>query len=549
MPLQGDLDTFSMAAIGRLIHTEKKTGVLKVVSGRHQAEIYFKAGGIVFVHGDLAADMALGRMLVQNRTADPAAIDRALAVARQAGRRLGSVLMEQGVIGANVLKRLLYHQFKEIVTLVLSWQSGTFEYTDGLGDHVADIRLEIDPDRLVADAEQLKSYRRWIPNDRTIFAIKPNTPKNGFVSIEGAAVVMLLIDGRRTVAQIIDESGLSQIMAYKVLAHLIHRGVIGQRPSTAETDNDGPPDHRIAPIGRILIETLAADMAQALGTGKVHHLLSESLHALPDDARPQASDAPRGDDLNHLVDRIGRHLEALNRQAAGAASVGIVSRILRDMLQRHQQLLGEQATGQCAERLRAVLERLAPDAKSRMTAIYQILEAGMDPPAGPAGASQAGSPLSKAAMATRPLHTAAAYSSETIIDFYLETVRHLMRTLQDEMGAKADDVAHTLLAGQQHFDTLFVQLDLGAPPAVGRQQILAQLKRCGADLTATELTGAFQHLVASLLQEQKRLLGERHLRSEIKRLNDYLSRQRDPRRTLLIDGLRSFLHDRHIVLE
>ena len=541
MPLHGDLDTFSMAAIGRLIHGEKKTGVLKVVSGRQQAEIYFKTGGIVFIHGDLAADMALGRMLVQNRTADPAAIDRALAVARQTGRRLGSVLLEQGVIGANVLKRLLYHQFKEIVTRVLSWQSGTFEYSDGLGNYVADIRLEIDPIRLVADAEQLKSYRRWIPDDQTIFAIKPGPPKNGLVSIEGATVVMLLIDGRRTVAQIIDESGLSQMVVYKVLAHLIRLGVIGQSPASAQTDGAGAPDPRIASIGRILIETLAADMAQALGAGKVHHLLSESLHVLPETVRPQASDAPHGDDLDLLVDRIGRHLEDLNRPAAGADIIDIVSRLLRGMLQRHQQLLGERATGQCAERLRGVLERLAPDAKRRMAAVHHALEADRDP--------AAGAPLSKAAMETRPLHTAAGFNRETIIDFHLETVLHLMRTLQDEMGAKADDVARSLLAGQRHFDALFVQLDLGAPPAVGRQQILAQLHRSGADLTAAELTGAFQHLVASLLEEQGRLLGERHLRSEIQRLNDHLNRQRDPRRTLLIDGLRSFLHGRHIVLE
>ncbi|MBW2677898.1 MAG: DUF4388 domain-containing protein, partial [Deltaproteobacteria bacterium] len=63
MSLTGDIQTFSLSAIGRLLHQEKKTGILKVRSGRNETKIYFRAGDIVFISGALAAELSLGALL------------------------------------------------------------------------------------------------------------------------------------------------------------------------------------------------------------------------------------------------------------------------------------------------------------------------------------------------------------------------------------------------------------------------------------------------------------------------------------------------------
>ena len=54
MPIQGDIQTYSLSAIGKLLHDEKKTGILNVSSADSVNSIYFKQGRIVFISGDLA---------------------------------------------------------------------------------------------------------------------------------------------------------------------------------------------------------------------------------------------------------------------------------------------------------------------------------------------------------------------------------------------------------------------------------------------------------------------------------------------------------------
>ena len=67
---------------------------------------------------------------------------------------------------------MLNLQFKEAISKALTWNEGTFFYKDGLDGYVEDIRLDMDPIRLVAEAERWKEYRILIQNDQVVFQIK-----------------------------------------------------------------------------------------------------------------------------------------------------------------------------------------------------------------------------------------------------------------------------------------------------------------------------------------------------------------------------------------
>ena len=78
MPLTGDIHTFSLAAIGRLLNQEKKTGILKVSSREGETHIYFRKGDIVFISGDLAAELSLGALLKEKSLVTDEQIDACL---------------------------------------------------------------------------------------------------------------------------------------------------------------------------------------------------------------------------------------------------------------------------------------------------------------------------------------------------------------------------------------------------------------------------------------------------------------------------------------
>ena len=171
MPITGDIQTFSLAAVSRLIHSEKKTGILKVSSGAQFTQIYFKSGAIVFVKGDLPEDISLTALLLDDQSIDEETYKKVKEIGQTSDKRMEVILLEQGFVSEEDIIRAFHYRFKEVVARTLTWQEGIFEYKDGLDGFVEEIHLEMDPIRLVAEAEKWKDYRILIPNDRTVFRI------------------------------------------------------------------------------------------------------------------------------------------------------------------------------------------------------------------------------------------------------------------------------------------------------------------------------------------------------------------------------------------
>jgi len=98
MPIQGDIQTFSLSAIGRMLHDEKKTGILNVRNADSVTRIYFKQGGIVFISGDLAEELSLGALLKADKLVQEAEIQNALEISAKSNKRLGVILIELGCV-------------------------------------------------------------------------------------------------------------------------------------------------------------------------------------------------------------------------------------------------------------------------------------------------------------------------------------------------------------------------------------------------------------------------------------------------------------------
>ena len=282
MPIQGDIKTFSLSAIGRMIHAEKKTGILNVSSADAETRIYFKQGGIVFISGDLAEDLSLGALLKADKRVQESEIQNALAVAAKSNKRLGVMLVELGYVTKEDLVKVLNLQFKEAISNVLTWKEGTFVYTDGLDGYVEDIQLDIDPIRLVAEAERWKEYRILIPNDQVVFEIKEADLRPNGLTTEGVYDIMLLADGKRTVAQIIQSTGKTRIAVYKALTSLFVQGII-QRKKTPQDIRQGRQisAESIMRFFLPLIQEIVSDFSTEMGTKKAVSILNRSIRSSP----------------------------------------------------------------------------------------------------------------------------------------------------------------------------------------------------------------------------------------------------------------------------
>jgi len=528
MALRGDIKTFSLSAIGRMIHEEGKTGILRVTSGNQTTRIYFKNGGIVFLSGNVAEDLSLGSLLKANGLIDETRLQQSLKMAATGGKRLGVVLIEQGYISKERLVRILHYQFKEAVTTMLTWQAGEFEYTDGLGDYVEDIHLTIDPIRLVAEAQKWKEFRRHIPSDQVVFQIKNSDRKLKPLESDGALRVMLLIDGRRNVTQIMSATGLPRLAVYKALTTLVTQGVIGRKTSALEPQSDADLNwYTIVEMFLILLNHILASMTAELGRQRAAAYLSSSIRQHPayahglnvfkveDDLRTnleriRAQGAPmlQGMDSQDLITGFFEVLIALLREGYKVLGFKVAQQMIDSLNERlaHVPAAQEQLA-------RRVIEFLQPYSENE-----KLLRDSRAPTTPDPERTQA----VKAASSSNIRHLD-KISASTVIAFYHQVFKSVVGDLEQEIGSQGPTLFQRLVVGLKDDDTLLAAFKLQASTADNIKSLREHISTRGYTLEKETLIRAFQRLLAALLQEEKRLLGPKATQASVLNLEANLN--------------------------
>jgi hypothetical protein len=546
MALRGNLKTFALSAVCRMIHEEAKTGILEVTSGGRTIQIYFKQGVIVFLSGNASAELSLGALLKASGLIDEGRLQQALQKATAAGKRLGVVLIEQGHISKARLVRILHYQFKEAVTTMLTWREGEFEYTDGLGDYVEDIGLTIDPIRLVAEAQKWKEYRHHIPNDQAVFQIKDSRQKLQSFESDGALRVMLLIDGRRNVNQIMAATGLPRLAVYKALTTLVTQGIIVRKMSPSSPPSEGHlPWYAIVEMFLTLLQNILASMTAELGRQRAVAYLAGCMRRHP--AYAEGLDLFKAeDDLNTNLTRIRDHgartLQGLEQKVLVEGFLMVVGSFLR----QGYRVLGFKAVQQMIVGLCDGLQQVPVSHQGLARTVNEFLQ--------PLVRDE--KMLQKPSQVAMPKHTPPErepgvslsriqhldrISASTIIAFYHQTFQMLIRDLELEIGSQGTNLFQRLVAASDAYDTLLAPFDLQADASTNIKRMHEHLSEHGYRLEKERLIQAFQHLLAALLQEEKRLLGPKATRASLLNLKQDLNQDEPGTYRLLQEHLTGYV--------
>ncbi len=547
MPLKGDIKTFSISAVGRMIHAEKKTGLLKVISGEHRTVIYFKKGGIVFVDGDLAKDLSLGSLLKANNLINEEKIQQSLEIARAAGKRLGVILIEQGFLSQEKLIRILHHQFKEALAKVLTWEQGEYTYSDGLDGYVEDIRLEINPIRLVAEAHKWKQYRKLIPNDQVVFQIKGGALQSKSFSAEGVQRVMLLINGKRTVSQIMADAGLSRLAVYKALAFMLSRGAIVRSQLRVKEQSSRLGTDTIIKFYLNLLHEMMTGLEVELGSKKATSVLEKSLNHSPYYERFLFVFQP-GADVPTNFNRINIHLKKQREKVLREDLTKGFNQVAGSLLREECILLGFKASQTTLSRISAALKDLPREHRPLARDIIQFLDhycANDDLLQGITSLSETmdfGRNLTP--DRSQPLSYRVDNSKKTeIISFYSEVIQVIISDLENEIGTKALDLFQNIVRNAEDDYTFLLQFDV-------KNDIKSNVKRIEAHINSQrrkygkqDLVMAFQNVLIALLQEENRLLGEKSTQMSILSLEKYLADRTEAKYKTIADQLMGFLRN------
>jgi uncharacterized protein DUF4388 len=130
MSLTGNLRTMDLPEILQWISTGRKTGTLHVERRSVHKRIVFKTG---VIHSSTSNDPreSMGQFLIRDRRVTEEQLFRALLRQETEGRLLGAILVGDGVLNEEALRKSLESKAEETIYDLFLWEEGKFEFKDG----------------------------------------------------------------------------------------------------------------------------------------------------------------------------------------------------------------------------------------------------------------------------------------------------------------------------------------------------------------------------------------------------------------------------------
>ncbi|MFW6199933.1 MAG: DUF4388 domain-containing protein [Gemmatimonadota bacterium] len=248
MALEGSLEDVGLADILQLLALGQKTGCLSVTDRSNFGYVYFDKGKVIYA-SVLNRPDRLGELLVRNKVIDRDELSTAMKEqGRRPGTRLGQILVEMGSLSEEELHGWIQTQIEEAVYHLFAWEKGSFHFEpDQAPEEVGIFTTRINADSLLMEGarrvDELSLIEKKIPSRDLVFAVHRDPSEEEDVELsEAEAKVFPLVDGERTVREIVDEAGLVEFEGMKALFGLIQAGFVaqaGQRPSEDEGDSEG----------------------------------------------------------------------------------------------------------------------------------------------------------------------------------------------------------------------------------------------------------------------------------------------------------------------
>lgn len=227
MSLSGNLKTVAFPDILQLLATGKKTGILECKTSARQKEVAFKDGNIIFASSVNSSEDLLGNMLLKRGKISKSDLERAITLHRQTGRQLGTTLIDMNLFEKEEIGQCLKLQIEEIVYNLFSWKEGDFVFHEGSAPKNAPFLVELATMNVIMEGtrriDEWIEIQKVLPNDDALLRISknPRTSQEEVTLSMDEFRMLALINGERTVPELIDMSPMGEFVTCRAIYHLI----------------------------------------------------------------------------------------------------------------------------------------------------------------------------------------------------------------------------------------------------------------------------------------------------------------------------------------
>jgi len=240
--VRGNLKNKRFPEVLSQLYRWKATGALLLRRGRIKKIVYLKDGYPIFVKSNLLSE-CLGRILVREKMITEEECEKSLeSLKTQPVKQQGTVLIEQGAISPHNLVFGLQLQLEQKLFDIFSWPDGDYQFNAKIEIPTQTIHLDMSLATIVSEG-----VRRKFTDQQVVDLLEPfqdlylglhAEPLHRFQEIPlevDERQLVALIDGRRTMREVVEKSKLPKKLSQKLIYSLVAAEVIQPMTRPAKT--------------------------------------------------------------------------------------------------------------------------------------------------------------------------------------------------------------------------------------------------------------------------------------------------------------------------
>jgi len=245
MSFTGNLKSVPFSDLLQLVFTGKKTGLLQLKRQTQEKKIYFIEGNIVLASSGGNQEELLGRSFLKKSRISESDFEKALSLYKTKKKKLSQTFLESGKLNQFELVEAIKLQMEETIYSIFGWSEGEFQFLDGRLPDKDQLVTELNTMNVMMEGarriDELTQIQMNLPPDDVALRINPYPPilndQTRLDKIELSSEelqILLLVDGEKTLPDIVESSSLGEFGTYNSLYRLLTDKfiLIGERKKT-----------------------------------------------------------------------------------------------------------------------------------------------------------------------------------------------------------------------------------------------------------------------------------------------------------------------------
>jgi len=289
IPTVGRLSETRLPTLLRALQHAQATGALTVTRNDQTKVIYFKSGDIVFASSRYE-DERLGELLLKWGKITFAQYETSVRLLKETKKQQGTILVEEGFLTPKELFQAVIGQVKEIIFSLFTWLDGDYEFVMQALPSEEVIPLRMSSGALIYEGirriNDFSRLCRLLPPLDTVVTMSTR-PRDLFQTVairRDEQQLLLLIDGVRTIRELVYEATLPSLRAFQMIYFLLAAGII-------QVNTEEEPGERTVVFRSNIQSELKANIPEMISRKKQEELdlSGGELFELPEDEKLASS--------------------------------------------------------------------------------------------------------------------------------------------------------------------------------------------------------------------------------------------------------------------